>query len=130
MARPSPTLPKEYEAYGLPQWHHCHTCQASPFLTAAGADLVSNPAYDKWYDQDQQVLSGLLSSMSEEILHDVVTVTTSKEAWDTLQRMFSSSTRARIVQIRVKLAMSKKRDQSAANYFLKIKGLAAAGFAL
>ena len=79
-----------------------------PSSTAAGADLVSNPAYDRWSDQDQQVLSGLLSSMSEEILRDVVAATTSKGAGDTLQRMFSSSTRARTVQIRVELATSKK----------------------
>ena len=105
-----------------------------PSLPIAGPDLVSNPAYDQWYDQDQQVLSGLLSSMSEEILYDVVAATTFKEAWDTLQRIFSSSTRARTVQIRVELATSKKRDLSAANYFHKIKGLAtelaAAGSAL
>ena len=62
--------------------------------------------------------------MSEEILHDVVAATMSKEAWDTLQRMFLSSTRARTVQIRVELATSKKRDLFAANYFRKIKGLA------
>ena len=102
--------------------------------TAAGADLVPNPAYDRWYDQDQQVLSGLLSSISEEILQDVVAATTSKEAWDTLQRMLSSTTRARTVQIRVELATTKKRDLSAAAYFRKIKGLAselaAAGSAL
>ena len=104
-----------------------------PSSTAAGADLVSNPAYNQWYDQDQQALSGLLSSMSEEIRHDVVAATTSKEAWDTLQRMFLS-TYARTIQIRVQLATSKKRDQSAANYFCKIKGLvtelAATGSAL
>ena len=75
------------------------------------------------------VLSSLLSSMSEEILRDVVAVTTSKEAWNTLQRMFSSSTCARTVQIRVELATSKKCDLSAADYFCKIKGLAAAGSA-
>lgn len=101
-----------------------------PSSTAAGADLVSNPAYKQWYDQDQQVLSGLLSSMSEEILHDVVAATTSKEVWDTLQRMFSSSTRARTVQTRVELATSKKRNQCAANYLHEIKELAAAGCAL
>ena len=102
--------------------------------STAGAELVSHPTYNQWYDQDQQVLSGLLSSMSEEILHDVVAATTSKEVWDTLHRMFSSLTRARTTQIRVELATSKKRDQSAANYFCKIKGLAtelaAAGSAL
>ncbi|KAK4415341.1 hypothetical protein Salat_2641500 [Sesamum alatum] len=100
----------------------------------AGAAQVPNPAYSQWYDQDQQVLSGLLSSISEEVLQDVVDATTSKEAWDTLQRMFLSTTRARIVQIRVDLATTKKLDLSAADYFRKIKGLssemAAAGNAL
>ena len=72
--------------------------------------------------------------MSEEILRDVVVATTSKEPWDSLQWMFSSSTRALTVQIGVKLAMSKKCDMSAADYFHMIKGLAielaAAGSAL
>jgi hypothetical protein len=48
--------------------------------SATGADLVPNPVYDRWYDQDQQLLSGLLSSMTEEILLDVVPASTAKEA--------------------------------------------------
>jgi hypothetical protein len=32
--------------------------------TATGAERVSNPAYERWYDQDQQLLNGLLSSMT------------------------------------------------------------------
>ena len=63
-------LPTKYEAYGLPRWHHCHTCKPSPFLNRC-------------------CCRGLLSSMSEEILHDVVATTTSKEAWDTLQLVVS-----------------------------------------
>ncbi|KAK4421889.1 hypothetical protein Salat_2139500 [Sesamum alatum] len=89
----------------------------------ARAAQVQNPAYGQWHDQDQQVLSGLLSSISEEVLQDVVDATTSKEARDTLQRMFSPTTRVRIVQIRVDLATIKKLDISAADYFRKIKGL-------
>jgi hypothetical protein len=57
-----------------------------------------------WYLADQQLLSGLLSSMSEEILRDVIDATTSREVWDSLQKKFSSSTRARTVQLRVELA--------------------------
>jgi hypothetical protein len=55
--------------------------------TVAGADLVHNPDYDKWFNLDQQVLSGLLSTMTEDILRDVIDASTSKEAWDKLQRM-------------------------------------------
>ena len=42
----------------------------------------------------------------------------------TLQRMFSSSTRAHVIYIRVDLATSKKCDLSAVDYSRKIKGLA------
>jgi hypothetical protein len=52
--------------------------------TAADAELVSNPAYERWYDQDQQLLSGLLSSMTEEVLTDAVAATSSKEVWYSL----------------------------------------------
>lgn len=95
-----------------------------PSSNDVGAPLVPNPAYTTWYNEDQQVLSGLLSTMKEEVLSDVVAATTSKEAWDIIKKMFSSSTRARIVQIRVELATTKKRDLSAAAYFSKIKSLA------
>ncbi|NAW18909.1 hypothetical protein FGF97_23680, partial [Salmonella sp. hn-f5] len=76
--------------------------------TATGADQVPNPDYGRWCDQDQHLLSGLLSTMTEEVLRDMISANTSKEAWDILQRMFSSSTRARTVQIRVELATTKK----------------------
>ncbi|KAK3144206.1 hypothetical protein QOZ80_4AG0310050 [Eleusine coracana subsp. coracana] len=92
--------------------------------SAEGAAQVPNPAYERWYDQDQQLLSGLLSSMSEDLLLDVVSASTAKEAWDILQRMFSSAVRARAIQVRVDLATLKKRDLPANEYFRKVKNLA------
>jgi hypothetical protein len=62
--------------------------------------------------------------MSEEVLQDIIIATSSKEVWDSLQMKFASSTKARTVQIRVKLMTSKKRDISAADFFHKITGLA------
>lgn len=62
------------------------------------AEQVPNPAYDRrWFDQDQLVLSGILSSLSEEILQDVVEATSACEAWTALERMFSSTSRARAI---------------------------------
>jgi hypothetical protein len=90
--------------------------------TAPDAAQVINPVYIKWYDQDQQLLSGLLSSMSEDSLRDVVMATTAKEVWDSLQTQFASSTRACTLQIRVELATTKKLDLMAVDYFRKIKG--------
>jgi hypothetical protein len=67
--------------------------------TTAGVEQVPNPEYERWYNQDQQLLSGLLSSMIEDVLRDVVIAKTSKEVWDSLQMKFASSTKARMVQI-------------------------------
>jgi hypothetical protein len=61
-------------------------------------------------------------SLLNEVLHDVLSATTSKQAWDILQRMFALASRARAIQLRVDLATSKKHDLSAADYFRKIKG--------
>jgi hypothetical protein len=96
-----------------------------PSSTDEGAELVPNPTYSAWYDQDQQLLSGLLSSMTEDILQDVMEATTSQAVWDILKRMFSSTIRARAVQVCVDLATTKKRDLSTTDYFCKIKSLAA-----
>jgi hypothetical protein len=62
--------------------------------------------------------------MTEDVLRDVVISTSSKEVWDSLQKKFASSTKARMVQIRVELVTSKKCDLSAADFFRKIMGLA------
>jgi hypothetical protein len=95
-----------------------------PSSTATDVALVPNLAYDRWHDQDQLLLSGLLPSMTKDVLRGVVTTKTVREAWDILNRMFSSTSHARIVQIRVELATTKKRDLSADDYFRKIKNLA------
>lgn len=92
--------------------------------SGSGAEQVPNPAYDLWYDQDQMVLSGLLASLSEELLQDVVEAMTAQEAGSILDRMFSSTSRARAVQLRIQLATTKKNDLPAANYFRRMKGYA------
>jgi hypothetical protein len=99
--------------------------QLIPASTSTDVVLIANPKYDRWYDQDQQVLSRLLSSMTEVVLGDVVAATSAKEVWDALQRQFASSTRARVIQVRVDLAATAKNDQSAAKYFSRIKTIAA-----
>jgi hypothetical protein len=77
MACSALTIPPELEADGAPRRH---LAPKPPALTiAAGATQVPNPAYERWYNQDQQLLSGLLSSMSKEDLRDVVHATSSRE---------------------------------------------------
>jgi hypothetical protein len=50
----------------------------------------------------------------------VLSAKTSKVVWDYMQKKFSSSSRARTIQIRVELATAKKRTSSAEEYIRKI----------
>jgi hypothetical protein len=51
---------------------------------------VSNPAYEVWFTTDQQVLGFPLTSLSRDILAQVVVARTSAEAWKTITDMFAS----------------------------------------
>ncbi|KAJ0962959.1 hypothetical protein J5N97_028081 [Dioscorea zingiberensis] len=92
--------------------------------TSTGAAQVPNPAYQTWFQQDQLVLSALLSLLSEEVLTHVLFLSTSFEVWSTLEHMFSSRSRARIMQIRLQLSTLQKKDLSVTDYFHRVKNLA------
>jgi hypothetical protein len=92
--------------------------------TGTDAKEVANPAFLRWFQQDQLVLLALLGSMSEDLVGQMTRLTTSKAVWDTLHAMFSSQNRARVMQIRFQLSNLKKKDLSAADYFNKMKALA------
>jgi hypothetical protein len=57
--------------------------------TGPDAKEVANPAFLRWFQQDQLVLLALLGSMSEDLVGQMTRLTTSKVVWDTLHAMFS-----------------------------------------
>lgn len=50
---------------------------------------MPNPAYDAWYEQDQLIVTSLLSSLSPEVLGQVVFMSTLAEVWATLEGIFA-----------------------------------------
>jgi hypothetical protein len=71
------------------------------------------------------VLGFLLSSLSKEVLPRVATsATTAATAWKEIETMFSSHTRARIVNTRLQLVTTQKGHLSVAEYINKMKSLA------
>jgi hypothetical protein len=82
-----------------------------------------NPAHESWLAQDQQVLSFLLSSLSKEILSSAASKSTAALAWKEIEGMFSSQTRARVVNTRMTLANTKKGNTSTVEYFAKMRAL-------
>jgi hypothetical protein len=68
-------------------------------------------------------LSELLLSMTEEVLHDVISVMSFKEVYDSLQNKFNSSKKVCTIQICVELATSKKDDLPTTDFFCKFTRL-------
>ena len=97
--------------------------QDSPIPTATNLadEIIINPAYQAWKKQDQQVLSILVSSLSENVLPCVVGKTTSKEVWEALNKHCSSSNPSRIMHLNNKLHNTSKGTHSVAEYVQDIR---------
>jgi hypothetical protein len=61
--------------------------------------------------------------LSREILAQVATARTSAEAWKTITDMFTSHTRARMTNVHLALATTKKDNMTVAQYYGKMNGL-------
>ncbi|RVW60941.1 Retrovirus-related Pol polyprotein from transposon RE1 [Vitis vinifera] len=85
---------------------------------------VINPASVAWRRQDQTILCWIYSSLTPGIMAQIIGHNTSHSAWNALESIFSSSSRARIMQLRLKLQSTKKGSMSMIDYIMKIKGAA------
>jgi hypothetical protein len=91
--------------------------------TTGALATISNPQYYAWHQQDQSILSAIICSLFEGVIGMVINLTTSQEAWETLESSFASQTVARAMQIRSTLNKTRKLDSSAAVFFNKVKAL-------
>ncbi|XP_010268345.1 PREDICTED: uncharacterized protein LOC104605321 [Nelumbo nucifera] len=83
----------------------------------------NNPDHAAWIEEDQLIISWLLSSLIEPILAQVVGFKTSKEVWDRLHVLFSSTSKTRIDDLKLELAYLKKGTLTVTDYVQKIKSL-------
>jgi len=84
---------------------------------------IPNPEYIHWSQQDQIILSALLSSLTESLLTQVVGLTSSRAVWLALEKTFSSTSSARILSMRFQLSTLKKASLTITDYFTKVKQL-------
>jgi hypothetical protein len=89
--------------------------------------VVTNPAYQEWFATDQQVLGFLFSSLSCDVLTQVATSKTARDAWRAIESMFMSQTRARSLNIKLSLCTTQKGNMSISEYFGKNEGLRTRG---
>ncbi|XP_060970030.1 uncharacterized protein LOC133037187 [Cannabis sativa] len=90
-----------------------------------------NLGFAMWRRTDQSVLSWLLNSISESMFGHVVNCLSSHDLWVTLENSYTTSSKARTLQLRFQLQSLKKGSLSIHDYILKMKniadGLSAAG---
>nr|GEW70169.1 UBN2_3 domain-containing protein [Tanacetum cinerariifolium] len=85
-----------------------------PANTPANADLRR-----KWKVKCGKALFALRTSISKEFIDHVRDITSPKEVWETLERLFSKKYTARL-QFLEKLAVSTQGGMSISEYFLKL----------
>ena len=61
----------------------------------------SNPEFIQWRRYDSMILRWIFSTLTSEIIGKIVSFQTSHAAWTALQQIFSASSKARIMQLRL-----------------------------
>jgi hypothetical protein len=96
-----------------------------PVVAAEGGapTTISNPEYSAWHQQDQAILSAIVSSLTESVLGMVMLIPTSREAWETLEVSFATQSTTRVMQLHGALSRVKKLDSIATDFFNKVKAM-------
>jgi ribosomal protein L17 len=84
---------------------------------------VLNLDLQSWKVTNQQVLRFLLSCMTKDVLSQVTVCRAANEAWKVIEGIFTSAKRARTVNSRIALAMTKKEELSVVEYISKMRFL-------
>lgn len=84
---------------------------------------IPNPEAALWVDQDQLLMSLLISSLSEETLPLAVAVTTSQELWTVLESSLALASNPRILQLHMRLQNIKQGDQTVTQFLHRAKAL-------
>ena len=56
-----------------------------------------NPEYLRWVQIDQSLLSGLLSTLTPDVIGSVTMLDTSSQVWTTLEQLFSAATTSKVM---------------------------------
>jgi gag-polypeptide of LTR copia-type len=95
-----------------------------PTITNTAGTIVVNPAYAHWKRQDKLLNAWIRSTLSDSILAQVMTSSTCQLLWQAIQTNFSTSSRARLQDLKNQLQNLSKDNLSCSDYLLKIRQLA------
>ena len=89
-----------------------------PTQNASANDLK---AWKTWNEKDKKVMFLMSQNISNGMIGHMQELDSSKEAWDTLKRLYITNTKARKIQLKNELNNMKKNNMLVNDYVLKIK---------
>ncbi|KAM1030068.1 hypothetical protein PS2_033727 [Malus domestica] len=79
-------------------------------------DRTLNPAFEIWYEKDQNLMIWFNSTLSEEVIPFTVGVSSSRDLWLKLEQRFGGISDAHVHQLRSRLQSIQKGSQSMSDY--------------
>ena len=103
-------------------WGYVTGKDKEPKLPKEGATPDDLKARKTWNERDKKVMFLISQNVSNGMIGHIQELTTSKEAWETLERLYTSNTKPRKIQLKNELNnMKKTRSISVNDYIPKIK---------
>ncbi|KAJ4790150.1 polyprotein [Rhynchospora pubera] len=96
----------------------------NPTITTENNQIVVNPEFSSWHRQDQLLLGWLRSSLTEPIQDQVVSSNSTFDLWNSLQRIFSNKSKARLHDLRRQIQSATKGGSTCSEYIQHIRNLA------
>jgi hypothetical protein len=85
------------------------------------AEEASNPAFELWKAQEQQVLSYLLTSVSHDVLVQIATLPSAADIWKHIESAFALQSCARVINTSMALTTTQKGSLMVVEYISKMK---------
>ena len=105
-------------------WGYVSGTEVRPSIAGATPTLAETKALNQWNEKDKMVMFILSQNMSNSMIGHIQELETSKEVWKNLENLFTSTTKARKIQLKNELNNLKKSPQVTVNdYVLKIKDI-------
>lgn len=110
--------------FGLELSHVIDGSSQKPVIPTTGATDAQKTDALKWERQDRLLRHSLSASMSESIRPYIASVCTSRAIWTTLEQIFGSKTRARVIGLKEQLHHISQGDRSVTEYLHQVRQIA------
>ena len=110
---------------GKSLWGYAIGDEPEPELPPENATKAELKAWKTWNEKDKKVMFLISQNVSNSMIGHIQELNSSKEAWNALDKLYTTNTRARKIQLKNKLNnMKKSQGMSINDYVLKIKEVA------